>query len=73
MIYNSKPLYLFSVLQELKGCGMMRFRLSFTIENKKETEKVLKVCQMAMEKNPKNVQTADMSERTYGHYKRGVE
>lgn len=73
VIYNSKPLYLFSVLQELKGCGMMRFRLSFTIENKKETEKVLKVCQMAMEKNPKNVQTADMSERTYGHYKRGVE
>ena len=64
VIYNSKPLLLFSVMDELKKQGIYSFRLAFTTESKKQIDKLLLSCTKGMN------QTDDY---TYGHYKRGVE
>lgn len=73
VIYNSKPLYLFPVAEELQSYGIMRFRLSFTIESKDQVNEILKICQeMTAENNSRNL-SVDMKDYTYGHYKRGVE
>lgn len=65
VIYNSKPLQLFSVVDELISFGVYRFRLSFTNESKEQVEKVLCIS--------KDSPLENRNDYTYGHYKRGVE
>lgn len=65
VIYNSKPLHLFSVMDELISFGVYRFRLSFTNESKEQVEKVLCISKDSLLEN--------RNDYTYGHYKRGVE
>lgn len=72
VLYNSKPLYLFSVMEELQSFGISRFRLSFTTESKEQVEKILEICSNTMS-NAKDYLPEDMKDYTYGHYKRGVE
>lgn len=72
VIYNSKPLELSGVRDELPGLGIKKFRLNFTIEEPGEVEQILErwsgVClDSRKEILPKG------SDFTYGHYKRGVE
>lgn len=70
VIYNSKPLYLFSLVKELQSYGIKAFRLSFTVESKRQVENLLRICEETIRQVyiPENMQ-----DYTYGHYKRGVE
>lgn len=72
VIYNSKPLYLFSAAEELKSFGITRFRLSFTIESPKEMEEILSSCRKTFS-GEEIKPSVNMEDYTYGHYKRGVE
>lgn len=64
VIYNSRPLQLFSAKEELQSLGLGSFRLSFTIESAKQTMEILEIYEH---------QTPMDMEHTCGHYKRGVE
>ncbi len=72
VIYNSRPLQFYSLAEELKDEGITKWRLNFTIENRKETEQIL-------EDWCNGISHGFLKERfhhgeiTYGHYKRGVE
>jgi putative protease len=70
VIYNSRPLYLFSAAEELKKNGIRRFRLSFTVEEEGQVRDILEV--LAASKNG-SLPASDMEHYTYGHYRRGVE
>lgn len=63
VIYNSLPTLLFSERKELTTFGISHFRISFTIESKKETNEILDLFEG---------KTKEAS-FTKGHYKRGVE
>ncbi len=65
VIYNSLPLALFKVIDEIKEMGFAAYRLSFTIENEHKVREILQLLE-----NPNEVFEGDF---TYGHYKRGVE
>lgn len=73
VIYNSKALNLFSVMDELKDSNIYHYRLSFTIESVKEIKRVLDDFEQALKKKGKPYKTSNMENYTYGHYKRGVE
>lgn len=84
VIYNSRPLQLLSILDELRDFGISLFRLSFTIESKEQAEEVLEAYEKhpvflaeeaPSEKRPPDFIKVEMPkvEYTYGHYKRGVE
>ena len=78
VIYNSRPLQMLSVLEELRDFGIASFRLSFTIESEKQTEEILKVYEKhsaSLEEDAPDFMKIEMPkvEYTYGHYKRGVE
>lgn len=64
VIYNSRPLHLFSVKEELQSLGAGSFRFSFTIESARQTQEILEQYEH---------QTSFEMEHTCGHYKRGVE
>ena len=64
VIYNSKPLDLSGVRDELPGLGINKFRLNFTIEEPEEVEQILERWKKILPKG---------WDFTYGHYKRGVE
>lgn len=72
IIYNSSPLALFGMYKELKKIPVSSYRIHFSMETKKEAEKILSyyeaVC-LRGEKWDKN----SMKEYTNGHLKRGVE
>lgn len=63
-IYNTVPLALFHVMDDLKCMGFYFYRISFTIESEEEIRRVLTYYQE--QKNLPN-------NSTNGHYKRGVE
>ncbi len=84
VIYNSRPLQLLSILEELKSFGIASFRLSFTTETKGQAEEILNVYEKhpvfqvkegQAEKEMPDFMEVEMPkiEYTYGHYKRGVE
>lgn len=84
VIYNSRPLHMLSILEDLRGYGITSFRLSFTTESKGQTEKVLETYEKhpvflnketPLEKRRTDFIEIEMPnvEYTYGHYKRGVE
>lgn len=65
-IFNTVPLNLIHYIKELEQLGIYSFRLDFTDEDYKETDKILKAF-----KNKKWEE--DFKNYTRGHYKRGVE
>lgn len=70
-IYNSHPLSLLDVADEVKRLYPAVCRLNFTIESRKETESVLRLFEDVYGKG-KNVKE-NIPGFTRGHYKRGVE
>lgn len=72
LIYNSSPLALFGMGQEVKRLHPLSYRIHFSIESKKEAEKILtffKETYLQGKKWDKN----SMKDYTNGHMKRGVE
>ena len=70
VIFNSQPLSLLNMRNQVEALSPASLRLSFTLENGFQTKKVLD----AFEKNyEKNVPVDDFAEFTRGHFKRGVE
>ena len=65
VIYNSLPLALFKVADEIKEMGFAAYRLAFTVENEQKVREILQLLE-----HPKEAFVEDF---TYGHYKRGVE
>ena len=65
VLYNTVPLSLFPVLEEIEKMGFTSYRFAFTIEDEKKVQEVL----FAFE----NHSPIPNEECTYGHYKRGVE
>ena len=70
VIFNSQPLSLLNMRNQVEALSPASIRLSFTLENGFQTKKVLD----AFEKNyEKNVPVDDFADFTRGHFKRGVE
>lgn len=72
LIYNSSPLALFGMGEEVKRLHPLSYRIHFSIESKKEVEKILslfKETYLQGKKWDKN----SMKDYTNGHMKRGVE
>ena len=69
VIYNSVPLGLLRERKEISGCGYTGYRLTFTIENKKETTCILQLFSQAVQGNL----PGESIPFTKGHYQRGVE
>ena len=72
-IYNSLPFALFNYYKELKDSGISNFRLSFTIEEKRDVTKVLNIMECTLRDGFSMDMLSDIGEFTNGHYKRGVE
>lgn len=70
VIYNSAPLYLLDLKEEVRELAPKRVRLQFSVENKKQTEQILHAYR---ESFVLGKQTERMPEDyTRGHFKRGV-
>lgn len=69
VLYNSIPLGLIRELPEISGLGFSGYRLSFTVESRKESAHIL---QMFAE-TARGIFPADSMTFTKGHYQRGVE
>ncbi len=71
IIYNSVPLSLFSIYEQAYKAGIASVRLSFTIENAAETQKIINEANDILQKEIYD-QKEDFS-YTRGHFKRGIE
>ena len=70
IIYNSQPLSLLNLRNQVAELNPASVRLNFTLENALQTKNVLE----SFEKNYcKNVPVEDFADFTRGHFKRGVE
>lgn len=71
-IYNSRPLELYPLAEELKRHNITKFRMQFTIETAEEAGEILREwCHGVRNRFPSGAfREKDI---TYGHYKRGVE
>ncbi len=70
VIYNSQPLSLLNLRNQIASLAPASLRLSFTLENAFQTKKVLE----SFERNySNNVPVEDFADFTRGHFKRGVE
>lgn len=70
VIFNSQPLSLLNLKNQVASLTPASLRLSFTLENAAQTKHVLE----SFEKNfMKNVPVEDFTDFTRGHFKRGVE
>lgn len=72
ILYNSSPLALFGMRQEVETIHPMSLRMQFTAESAKETEKILSFFEKIYIQNEKWEQN-DWKDYTNGHMKRGVE
>ena len=70
IIYNSQPLSLLNMRDQISGLRPESLRLMFTLENAEQVKKVLD----SFEKNYcKNMTVEEFADFTRGHFKRGVE
>lgn len=69
VLYNSIPLGLIREFPEISELGFSGYRLSFTVENRKETVRILRMFAQAAQ----GVFPGDSMTFTKGHYQRGVE
>ena len=65
-IYNSVPLSLHQYIEEIKACGVRALRLDFTVEDGRETKKILELFSGGL------LAPQDYAYTT-GHYKKGVQ
>ncbi|NCB92154.1 MAG: U32 family peptidase [Clostridia bacterium] len=72
-IYNSLPSSLLKEAEKVKKIGVSRFRLSFTIEGEKETEKIARAFVAVYAYGGKPDESVSGMETTKGHFSRGVE
>ena len=72
-VYNTTPLVLFSQRSDLERMGIHNVRISFTIEDEKEAERILAAYRTIFVEGTKTVADVFAGEYTNGHYKRGVE
>ena len=70
VIYNIAPMVLLDQQEEIQELAPRSLRLSFTMENKKQTKEMLDLYERAFMKGEK-VESPDI-EFTRGHFKRGV-
>lgn len=75
VIYNSRPLCLFSFLEEIGSFGIRSLRLSFTTESGAQVKKILSLLERVLAAGGRMEGLRELmpAEFTYGHYKRGVE
>lgn len=71
MIYNSVPLDLIAIGNEIMELEPASCRLAFTVESKKETKQILTAAEQVFLQ--KNKQVPVIKDGTRGHFKRGVE
>ena len=72
-IYNTTPLVLFSQRSDLERMGIHSVRISFTMEDEAEAERILTAYRTIFVEGTETVADAFAGEYTNGHYKRGVE
>lgn len=72
ILYNSSPLALFGMQQEVESIHPKSLRMQFTTESVKETEKILSFFEKIYIQKGKWEQN-DWKDYTNGHMKRGVE
>lgn len=72
-IYNAAPLLLFDSMEELLAMGVSWFRLSFTVEDGAETERILSIFRRSALTGKAKAKELFGGDFTYGHYRRGVE
>ena len=70
-IYNSEPLFLADCRKEWEGLELSSLRLQFTVENEKETRRILDSCldSLFLGRPAEGVP----AHFTRGHFRRGVE
>lgn len=73
IIYNSQPLSLIQLADELPRLHAAAYRLHFTIETKEQAVRILNCCAQAFTGQAKPDMGAVIGAYTNGHYKRGVE
>lgn len=69
IMYNCKPLSLFKFKDEINSLNPDSVRLAFTVENKIETENILKMAKQSM---VDGLEVVEDDKSTRGHFKRGV-
>lgn len=72
-IYNSTPLLLFGIKDDLQKMDMQFVRIAFTVEEEKRVHNILRLYQETFVTSGKGVKEIFHEEYTNGHYKRGVE
>jgi putative protease len=73
IIYNSCPLSLLHLAEDVKGISAEGYRISFTVEEADQQEKVLDFYESAFQKGEMIDLKHYLKDYTKGHFKRGVE
>ena len=71
VIYNTAPLYLIDLKEDLEELNAERYRIQFSIENKDEVKQILNQCN-SMFSDEKGEMFSQKDSITRGHFRRGV-
>ena len=71
VIYNTAPLYLIDLKEDLEELNAERYRIQFSIENKDEVKQILNQCN-SMFSDGKGEMFSQKDSITRGHFRRGV-
>ena len=71
VIYNTAPLYLIDLKEDLEELNAERYRIQFSIENKDEVKQILNQCN-SMFSDEKGEVFSQKDSITRGHFRRGV-
>ena len=71
VIYNTAPLYLIDLKEDLEELNAERYRIQFSIENKDEVKQILNQCNR-MFSDEKGEMFSQKDSITRGHFRRGV-
>lgn len=71
VIYNTAPLYLIDLKEDLEELNVERYRIQFSIENKDEVKQILEQCN-SMFGDQKEDMFIQKESITRGHFRRGI-
>lgn len=71
VIYNTEPLYLIDLKEDLEELNAERYRIQFSIENRDEVKQILNQCN-SMFSDEKGELFSQKDSITRGHFRRGV-
>lgn len=71
VIYNTAPLYLIDLKEDLEELNAERYRIQFSIENRDEVKQILNQCN-SMFSDEKGELFSQKDSITRGHFRRGV-